>query len=213
LKECNAGLPALTGGGVVFDMSIDSWSLPSAQGVVPVIRTFDWKTIGRLPKFYERIGRRGPDVRASTVVAEYELLARKADLEYNGIPLDQDGPVLGRLRSLPPVTPLAVGALGEFSREVDRFISDLGAKGSARPERFGCCHGAEQAKGVISNHASRCLGRVALRGVVRVRHTALRAVTAAPPIPYSGAHADAYGAGNAWDRSGSRAQSPFFFGR
>ena len=139
-------------------MSINSWSLPCAQGVVPVIRTFDWRAIGRLPKFSERVGRRGPDVRASTVVAEYELLARKADLEYNGIPLDQDSPVLGRLRSVPPVTPLAVGALGEFYRELDRFISDLGTKGSARPERFGCCHGAEQAKGAISNHASRCLG-------------------------------------------------------
>ena len=129
------------------------------------------------------------------------------DFEYNGVPRTQDGPVLALLRSLPPITPLAVGAYGEFSRDVKRFITDLGTKGSGNPARFGCCHGAEQSKGVISNHASRFLGRVSLRGAARVRLMALQAVTSSPQANHERCHARDQ-AGNAWDQAGNRAHPP-----
>jgi hypothetical protein len=195
-------------GGLVADMAIGDFSLPNSSGVVPVLRQYDWKTIGCIPKFYgPNLRERAPDTRAASVAAEYEVLARKVDLTYNDVPRDQDGPVLNLLRSLPPVTPLAVGALGEWSRDVDQFIADLGSKGSSNPERFGCCHGAEQARGVISSHMSKCLGRVSLRGVARVRHAALKAVTGTPSHARGGAHADDHGAGNAWD-AGARGHAP-----
>jgi hypothetical protein len=133
-----------------------------------------WSHLQVLPDLQAR----APDIRAASVAAEYESLAYGVDLAYNGVPRDRDGDVLALLRSLPPATALAVGALGEWSRRVDQFIADLGVKGSTNPARFGCCHGADQARGVISQHAAKCLGRVALRSVARVRHGALKAVTA-----------------------------------
>jgi len=150
---------------------------------------------------------RAPDIRAASVAAEYEALAHKADFKYNGVLQNQNGLILTLLRSLPTVTALAVGALGEWPREVGRFITDIGEKGSANPERFGCCHGMGQARGVISSHASKCLGRVALRGVARVRHAALKAVTGTPARAHAGANADTHGAGNAWD-AGTRGRAP-----
>lgn len=201
-------------GGLVPDMAIGDFFLPTSPGVVPVLRMYDWKTVGRISKFYgPNLQARAPDIRAASVAAEYESLARGVDLAYNGVPRDRDGDVLALLRSLPPVTALAVGALGEWSREVDQFIADLGVKGSANPARFGCCHGADQARGVISQHAAKCLGRVALRGVARVRHAALKAVTAGDSSrAYHGAAAaDFDGAGNAWDPgTQGRAPSPFW---
>ena len=152
------------------------------------------------------------NIRAASVAAKYEFLVRGADLAYSGIPRDWDGDVLALLRSLPSVTALAVEALGEWSREVDQFIADLGVKGSANPARFGCCNGTDQARGVISQHAAKCLGRVALRGVARVRHEALKAVTAGDSSRafHGAAAADFDGAGSAWDPgTQGRAPSPF----
>ena len=200
-------------GGLIPDMAIDDFFLPNAPGVVPVLRMYDWKTIGRIPKFYgPNLVARAPDIRAASVPAEYEALARGVDLTYNGVPGDRVGDVLDLLRSLPTVTALAVGALGEWSREVGQFIRDLGVKGSANPERFGCCHGPEQARGVISGHAAKCLGRVSLRGVAQVRHGALKAVTGGDQAgAFRCAAADAHGASNAWDPgTQGRAPSPFW---
>jgi hypothetical protein len=55
------------------------------------------------------------------------------------------------------------------------FLARLADLGSNNPERFGCCHGKEQARGVVASFLGRNLGRVLLRGVVRVRHVALKA--------------------------------------
>jgi hypothetical protein len=87
------------------------------------------------------------------MAAEYEALAHKANFKYNGVPQNQNGPILALLRSLPTATALAVGALGEWSREVGHLITDIGEKGSTCTERSGCCHGMGQARGIISSHA------------------------------------------------------------
>jgi hypothetical protein len=58
-----------------------------------------------------------------------------------------------------------------------RFISDVAAKGSEVPERFGGCHGPEHAKGAIACFARTLLGQTALRGVSCLRLKALDAIT------------------------------------
>ena len=85
-------------------------------------------------------------------------------------------PVLTLLRSLPPVTGLSVGFAGEFSREVWQFISAVAEKGTVVPGRFGCCHGSDQARGVIASSVRRAFGRTSLRGVARTRQAALAAI-------------------------------------
>jgi len=84
--------------------------------------------------------------------------------------------VLTLLRSLPPVTGLGVGFAGEFSREVGQFISAVAERGSVVPERFGCCHGSDQAHGVIAGFVRRAFGLTSLRGVARTRQGALTAI-------------------------------------
>jgi len=66
--------------------------------------------------------------------------------------------VLTLLHSLPPVTCLGVGFAGEFSREVGQLISAVAEKGAVVPKRFGCCHGSDQARGVIASFVRRAFG-------------------------------------------------------
>ena len=86
-------------------------------------------------------------------------------------------PLLASLRSMPPAIDLVAGARGELSRSVKQFASDCAEKGPISPKRFGCCHGQNQARGMIANFINRAFGRVSLRGVARVRHAALTVVT------------------------------------
>ena len=60
-------------------------------------------------------------------------------------------------------------------RATSSFLARLADLGSENPERFGCCHGKEQARGVVVSFLGRSLGRTLFRGVVRVRHVALKA--------------------------------------
>ena len=104
-------------------------------------------------------------IRAAEVPADYETKARKVDAKYNDWPYQRGGPpgpVLALLHSLPPVTGLGVGFAGEFSREVGQFISAVAEKGAVVPERFGCCHGSDQARGVIASFVRRAFGRTSL---------------------------------------------------
>jgi len=106
--------------------------------------------------------------------------ARKADRDSEGAEHVQNGPtghVLALLRSMPPTIGLVVGARGELSRSVKQFVSDCAGKGSINPERFECCHGQNQARGLIANFINRAFGGVSLRGAARVRHAALTAAT------------------------------------
>ena len=88
-------------------------------------------------------------------------------MEYvrNGPP----GLVLALLRYMPPAIGLIVVARGVLSRSAKQFASDCAETGSISPERFGCCPGEDQARGLIANftYINRAFGRVLLRGVAR----------------------------------------------
>jgi len=125
--------------------------------------------------------------------------------EYNGWPYQRGGsldPVLTLLRSLPPVTGLGVGFARDFSREVGQFISAVAERGAVVPGRFGCCHGWDQACGVIASFVRRAFGRTSLRGVARIRQAALTAILCGATRADSFAHGDMAGAENAWGASG-----------
>ena len=78
---------------------------------------------------------------------------------------------------MPPTSGLVVVARGELSRSIKQFVSNCAEKESISPERFWCCHGKDQARGMIANFINRAFGRVSLRAVARVRHEALTAAT------------------------------------
>jgi len=126
--------------------------------------------------------------------------------EYNGWLYQRSGPpgpVLALLRSLPPVTGLGFGFAGEFPREVRQFVSAVAEKGAVVPERFGCCSGSDQARGVIASFVRRAFGRrTSLRGVARIRQAALAAILGGATRADSFADGDMAGAENAWGASG-----------
>ena len=70
------------------------------------------------------------------------------------------------------------------------------------PERFGCCHGSDQACGVIAGFVRRAFGRASLRGVARIRKAALAAILGGATRAGSFADGDMAGAENAWGASG-----------
>ena len=85
-------------------------------------------------------------------------------------------------------------------------MSDCAEKGSISPERFGCCHGKDQARVMIANFINRAFSRVSLRGVARVRYAALTAATGSKQ--YTAGHSSStgvWGGENAWDLTGDRA--------
>ena len=55
--------------------------------------------------------------------------------------------------------------------------SSSSEKGSNSPERFGCCHGQDQARDMAVNSINRAFGGVFLSGAARARHAARTAVT------------------------------------
>jgi len=97
---------------------------------------------------------------------------------------------------------LGIGFAGEFSRKVGQFISAVAAKGAVVPERFGCCHGSDQARGVIASFVRRTFGRTSLRGVARIRQAALAAILGGATHAGSFADGGVAGAENAWGASG-----------
>ena len=110
--------------------------------------------------------------------------------------------MLTLLRSFPPATGPGVGFAGEFSRGVGQFISAVEEMGEVVPKRFGCCHGSDQARGVIAGFVRRAFGRTSLRGVARIRQAALAAVLGGATRAGSFANGDLAGAKNAWDALG-----------
>ena len=141
--------------------------------------------------------------RPTLVPADYETKARKVGAEYNSWPYQRGGPpgpVRTLLRSFPPATGLGVGFAGEFSREVRQFISAVAEKGAVVPGRFGCCHGSDQARGVIASFARRAFG--SLRGVAKIQQASLAAILGGATRADSFADGDMAGAENAWGASG-----------
>jgi hypothetical protein len=151
-------------------------------GIVPDLfntqsRTmYDIKTSGHNDDQYYR-RQSVVDIKAALVPGEYVRRARDVDQTFNETTeADRPGPVESRLASMKEVVCVSVGAFGEVNRATSDLLSQIAEQGSKRPERFGCCHGPEQAKGVIAQWAMRRFGRVCIRGAARVRHGALAAI-------------------------------------
>ena len=151
-----------------------------AGGVVPDLyepltrQMHDVKTTGFRPDFYEA-GLSNVNAKEATVPASYRKRAEAADSAFNDTPPGTVGPIAALMATMPEVSCFSVGALGETNRATASFLARLADLGSENPERFGCCHGKEQARGVVASFLGRSLGRTLLRGVVRVRHVAPKA--------------------------------------
>ena len=149
-------------------------------GVVPDLyepltrQMHDVKTTGFRPEFY-LAGLSNVNAKEATVPTSYRSRAKEADSAFNDTPSGGVGPIAALLATMPEVSCFSVGALGETNRATSSFITRLADLGSENPERFGCCHGKEQARGVVASFMGRNLGRILLRGVVRARHVALKA--------------------------------------
>ena len=90
--------------------------------------------------------------RADSVRKEWTRKAAEAGRVWRNVPMRVDGgPIQRRFRSRPGIKGLAFGFYGDWSREVDNFIAEVAKKGGSTPERFGCCHGVEQATRVASS--------------------------------------------------------------
>ena len=100
--------------------------------------------------------------RADSVRKEWTRKAAEAGRVLNNVPMGADGPIQQRCRSRPVIKGLAFGFYGDWNREVDDFIAEVAKKGGSIPGRFGCCHGAEQATGVVSSWARERIGRLVL---------------------------------------------------
>ena len=161
----------------------------------------DVKTTGCKQELY--IARRSAvDAKAATVPAEYRERAREVDGDYNGTPAGTPGPVEIMLGSMSQVECFSVGAFGEVNKAVGTFLGNLADKGSDVPEHFGCCHGKDQAKGVVAQFLGRRLGRALLRGVVKMRHKALSAIGGGGRPGCGTRQDEAEGLGNEWDAAG-----------
>jgi hypothetical protein len=193
-------------GGIVPDITIKNF--PSEDGALPRTRIYEVKTFGHTAHY----GNAGPSPvsrRDAKIPGEYEAKARAADVKYCHTARGTDGPVLLRLRALAPVNGLVVGANGEWSRGVDSFIADAARVASANPERFGCCHGPEQARGVIAAMARERLGRVALRAAAQVRIAALLAITGRPGVEPGTHEHRGHRIHDEWDRGRCNTHVPF----
>ena len=106
------------------------------------------------------------------------------------------------LASMPQVECFSIGAFGEVNKAVITFLDMLATKGSETPERFGCCHGIEQAKGIVAQFLGRRLGRTLMKGVVKMRHKALAAIGGIARPGVTEAQGMARNLGDEWDAAG-----------
>jgi len=70
------------------------------------------------------------------------------------------------------------------------------------PGRFGCCHGPDQARGVIASFVRRAFGRTFLRGAAKTRQAALAAILGGAKRADPFADGGMAGGENAWGASG-----------
>jgi hypothetical protein len=165
--------PGRPHGGVVSDLHTPSFA--GRDGTSRNLN-FDVKTFGYKPdEYHVRTAKTPAQVHGDAVPRQYELKCLAADERYCGCAHGVPGPLSALLETLGPVIGLAFGAYGEWSRQVDEFITDAAFVGSLVPEEFGCCHGTEQARGVIVSWARTRLARVSLREAAHVRIAALAA--------------------------------------
>ena len=76
------------------------------------------------------------------------------------------------------------------------------------PERFGCCHGVEQATGVVSSWVRERIGRLALRGSAMAIEVALDIAPGTQKASPEMAAETAPGVWDVWGGSGNRPTIP-----
>ena len=86
---------------------------------------------------------------------------------------------------------------------MEDFIAEVAKKGGMIPERFGCCHGAEQATGAVPPWARERIGRLALRESAM----AIEVNQSAGVVPGMAAET-APGVWDVWGGSGNRPTIP-----
>jgi len=155
-------------GGGSFDSSMRAFNLPSRNAGF-VEQGYDWKTIVMIPRYYGGSAAWGhaANIRAAEVPTDCKVKARTADREFDGAEYVRNGPpdpVLALLKSMLSTIGLVVGARRELSCSAKQFVSDCAEKGSISPERFGCCHGEDQAQ-VMLALASIAIAAVCFMGV------------------------------------------------
>ena len=147
---------------------------------------FDVKTIGHLGAYGRKFHVPPADQRARTVPTEYRALAVAASRKWCDTAVGDVGPFETFLATLPPVIGLGFGAYSEWSSEVDKLIGQMAELGGQHPERFGCCHGSQQARGPVAMWAKRHLHREVARETVRCRHQALDRILLRPSSSFAG---------------------------
>ena len=118
------------------------------------------------------------DRRAAGLTAYYANEARKVDVQFCGVPPDQQGPVLRRLLSHGPVVGYVVGRWGEMSEALLNLISELAEArvsilkqlpGAQTPGRRGASRLTDSGmKSILVGQLRRELSLVAVRAQARL---------------------------------------------
>ena len=106
--------------------------------------------------------------RAAQIPREYVAKAQQADQKYCGTPAGQVGPIEQRLRAFQRVMPLAFGAFGETSDDVERLMETLAQSGAERHWRRMKAKKEEHAHGALMWLLRRRWGMTALRENARL---------------------------------------------
>ena len=211
LRARAMGRPGGTGRelhGIRPDLSVARYRFAQSPRGPSQLQLWDVKTIGVYESYSTNYLVPPADQRARRVPNDYRRAAVKCDREWNGTPAGATGAFEGYLASLPPVLGLGFGAFGEWSTEVDTLIGQMAEIASEVPERLGCCHGSEEARGRYAHWARKNLHRVSLRELSRCRHAALDRILLIPTETYVGDpeqcsrmddSPDDPGISNAWD--------------
>jgi hypothetical protein len=199
--------------GIAPDIMLTNFAPEPGQMVGMQLPTlYDVKGLGFVrvgPYAYGHSAAPAAAAREQLVPAQYAALASRADRKYCATPEGTEGPIAAKLRTgFTGVEGLAFGAFLELGPGFHRLIGKIAHKGSMFPARFGCCHGAKQASGVIAAWATKLIGRAAAKAVAQTRLRALAAVQGTPQ--HLDSTADEEFAGSAWDAyDASVGQMPF----
>jgi hypothetical protein len=172
--------------GIRPDILAHNWRTAISSVGPSKSQIFDIKTQGCSLTYGSNYHVRPTDARARQVPNEYLRLARAADSRWNGTAEGDVGSFERFLGSLPRVRAVVFGGYTEVSKSVDALCGEVATIGSEIPERFGCCHGADQAKGLVAQWFRRNLFREVARETVRCRHQALDLLLHRPSEAWAG---------------------------
>ena len=100
------------------------FQLPTPLGRVSTLA--ELKTIAFCQTYHHPGARkRGVELRADCLPAEYLRKAKEADRTYCGTPQGDQGPVEAKLRSFPPLLKLVIGPFAECSQDLHELINTM----------------------------------------------------------------------------------------